>query len=445
MPNLYIHALGCKTNHYENQALAQQLAKQGFHLVEKIEQADVGILNTCTVTAEAGRKSRQFLRRMKKRNPNILVVAMGCYAQLEDVSDVSDLVIGTADRNAILSLILQRLQEQNKEDFDIHLEQDLLPLGRASRETEYEELGLVEKQSDTRAQVKIQDGCNAFCTYCAIPLARGRIRSRLRENIRKEAELLVQNGHKEIVLTGIHICSFEKEHGRNSDALAELCIELNEIPGLKRIRLGSLEPLSITKSFLDKLKVADKVCPHFHLSLQSGSDTVLKRMRRQYLTSDYAERVEMLREIYDNPAITTDVMVGFPEETNQEFNESFDFVKQINFSRIHVFPYSIRPGTKAAEMAQVNGNLVKDRVIKMLDLGEVLAAEYAKSFVGKKDSFIVEDISDGFARGYTSRYVRVLTKTDDAQEGEILQVNIIATQKDDLIGAECGKIEQTEK
>lgn len=274
MPNLYIHALGCKTNHYENQALAQQFVKRGFHLVETIEEADVGILNTCTVTAEASRKSGQFLRRMKKRNPDILVVAMGCYAQLENLSDISDIVVGTADRNAVVQLVINYLNQSSSVELgeiDLKEEQNLFPLGKACHETEYEELGIVGQQTDTRAQIKIQDGCNAFCTYCAIPLARGRIRSRTRKNILKECELLVANGHKEVILTGIHICSFEKEHGRDSDALAELCLELNQIPGLDRIRLGSLEPLSITESFLNLLKKADKVCPHFHLSLQSLS------------------------------------------------------------------------------------------------------------------------------------------------------------------------------
>ncbi len=443
MPNLYIHALGCKTNHYENQALAQQLNKEGFRLVETIEEADVGILNTCTVTAEAGRKSRQFLRRMKTRNPNILVVAMGCYAQLEDLSDVSDLAIGTADRNAVLQLITKHLNRSDSEesrDFEIELEHDLLPLGKASTETEYEELGIVGQQIDTRAQIKIQDGCNSFCTYCAIPLARGRIRSRLRENIIKEAELLAENGHKEVVLTGIHICSFEKEYGRNSDALAELCVELNQISGLNRIRLGSLEPLSITESFLEILKKADKVCPHFHLSLQSGSDTVLQRMHRQYTAREYVARVEMLRSIYENPAITTDVMVGFPEETEQEFRESLEFVKHIQFSRIHVFPYSVRPGTKAASMRQVESRIVKRRVAQMLDLGEELAAAYARTCVGMKDSFIVEESIGKIASGYTSRYVKVLTETEHAEPGEEIEVFIKDSEKDNLIGIEYGKI-----
>ena len=433
MPNLYIHALGCKTNHYENQAIAQKLQEHGFELTDNIKDADVGLLNTCTVTAEAGRKSRQFLRKMKKQNPKILVVAMGCYAQLEDVSEIADLVIGTDHRNSVLNLIQERInQKENREDikdFTIELEEDLAPIGKASQETQYEELGIIQKQSDTRAQIKIQDGCNAFCTYCAIPLARGRVRSRLRENIMNEAKALIKNGHKEIVLTGIHICSFEKELGRNSEALAELCIELNTLDGLERIRLGSLEPLSVNKEFLNILKNADKVCPHFHLSLQSGSDSVLKRMKRNYNTAQYRQVVEQIREIYDQPAITTDIMVGFPEETDEEFEESLEFVEDIQLSQLHVFPYSVRPGTKAAKMRQISSNTVKNRADLMLDKGKVLHAAYARKFIGKEQRVILEDVVGNYLRGFSDQYLRIYLPKTAGKSGEIKKV-IVKREED---------------
>ncbi|NLJ71192.1 MAG: tRNA (N(6)-L-threonylcarbamoyladenosine(37)-C(2))-methylthiotransferase MtaB [Clostridiaceae bacterium] len=447
MPKLYIHSLGCKTNHYENQALVQQFSEHNFKVVEKMQDADVGILNTCTVTAEAGRKSRQFLRRMKKQNPSALIVAMGCYSQLYDVSKDCDIVIGTSRRNTIIDLILNELATLNQKQIEpmsfannemkgvLKRDQsELMSLGKKSNETEYEELGVIHHQLDTRALIKIQDGCNEFCTYCAIPLARGRNRSRTRSKIIEEAKRLVENGHKEIVLTGIHICSFERESGRNSDALAELCLELNNIAGLSRIRLGSLEPLSITKSFLEILRQADKVCPHFHLSLQSGSDNVLKRMRRKYNSEQYRTRVQLLREIYTDPAITTDIMVGFPEETDVEFEESLAFVKKIKFSRIHVFPYSSRPDTLAAKMEQVPKDLVKHRVQKMLAAGDVLAARYAEKFLNKTVDVLLEDEDESYIRGYTQHYIRTLIPKNQGKTGEIKNVLILDTQNDELIG-----------
>lgn len=435
MPKLFLHALGCKTNHYENQALQEQFINANFEIVRSIEKADVGILNTCTVTAEAGRKSRQYLRGMKKKNPEAIIVAMGCYTQLKGISEESDIIIGTGNRNSIFQLINKKLELNNKQkDFSIELETDLKEIGKASQEKEYEELGIVSRQQDTRAQIKIQDGCNAFCTYCAIPFARGRVRSRTRENIYKEAITLVKNGHKEVVLTGIHICSFEKEYGRSSDALAELCFELNDIAGLERIRLGSLEPQSLSKSFLNIVQQADKVCPHFHLSLQSGSDSVLARMHRLYNTRQYQDRVDLLRKIYVNPAITTDIMVGFPEETQEEFQESLNFAKQINFSRVHIFPYSIRPGTKAAKMQQIHGNIVKDRASQMLDLGNYLADQYAHLFLNKEVSVIFEDDINGYSRGYTDRYIRTLIPKGQAQSGQLKKVLIQETKNGDIIG-----------
>lgn len=426
-----MHALGCKTNHYENQALTKQLEEAGFTLTQNIEDADVGILNTCTVTAEAGRKSRQYLRRMKKQNSNILSVAMGCHSQLEDLSEIADLVIGTTNRNNLLELISKHLNFYD-EDFSIELEDDLRPIGRPSKETEYEELGIVTSQENTRAEIKIQDGCNAFCTYCAIPLARGRVRSRSRANIIREAELLVENDHKEIVLTGIHICSFEKELGKTSVALAELCLELNEIKGLERIRLGSLEPLSVNKEFLEQLRKAEKVVPHFHLSLQSGSDSVLKRMRREYTTIEYRKVVDNIREIYEEPAITTDIMVGFPEETEAEYNESLNFIEEIEFSQIHVFPYSVRPGTKAARMQQVPAEDVKKRSEIMLEKAEKLQSEYAKKFLGKEVRVVLEDNVDNYIRGFTDRYLRVYLPEETGHSGQVKNVFIRKVEKGDL-------------
>ena len=295
--SVHIATLGCKTNHYESEAIAQQFVEAGFVLTEYPGDADISILNTCTVTREAGRKSRQFLRRFRHANPEAFVVAVGCHAQLEDLSDCCDLAIGTEGKSTVVELVLEHIQRQSAgKDHSADLFTPTWALGVPSYADVYEEFGAVIHRKQTRAQVKIEDGCNAFCTYCAIPLARGRVRSRDEEQILNEAALLAADGCREIVLTGIHICSYGLDRHEDGLALARLCRRLAAISGIQRIRLGSLEPRSVTIDFLDMLAEEPKICPHFHLSLQSGSDAVLERMGRRYTTALYRDVVSAIRE-----------------------------------------------------------------------------------------------------------------------------------------------------
>lgn len=391
--------LGCKCNRYEADAVALFFEDRGGLAVREGETADICVLNSCTVTAEAGRKSRQALRRMRRENPAAIIAVMGCHSQLEDLSELSDLQTGVAGRLELAQACLELLAERRGGT-------GAPPASSrgASRE-EYEELGSVSKQTETRAQLKICDGCNRFCTYCAICLARGRVRSRSREAILSEARELVAAGHRELVLTATHLCSFEQEKGRDSFALIELLEELEPIDGLARIRLGSLEPASLTDEMLRRMAGMRKLCPHFHLSLQSGSDTVLKRMGRAYTSERYAEIVSLLRELYDDPGITTDIMVAFPEETEEEFAESLAFAEEIAFSRIHVFRYSMRDHTPAARMRQVESGISQERGALMQELADRLALESLERRVGKPCTMILEEPdAEGNFSGYSERY-----------------------------------------
>lgn len=431
---------GCRSNRYETEALAMRLRKAGFHAevgheaADILPTADLLVLNSCTVTAEAGRKARQFLRKARRENPEAVIAVMGCYSQLSDLSELADICSGTSDRLQFADEIIERFNRRAEEtsnsvekatnsaeeeanrveelQADGQVEADaynakksaktapndqeaacmgyLLHKPGYSREKRYEEFGSVALQSGTRAEVKIEDGCNKFCTYCAIALARGRVRSRERHDILAEVKALADNGVKEIVLTGIHICSFESEKGRDSIALAEICDEIAEIEGVERIRLGSLEPRSITAEVLRRFSVNEKLAPYFHLSLQSGSNSVLRRMRRDYTAEEYAERVDLIRKYYTCPGIGSDVMVAFPEESAEEFAASLQFVKDMRLSRMHVFRYSIRKGTKAAKMPQVPSDISKERGRIMGETAAELEAQFARDNIGLKHRVILE-------------------------------------------------------
>lgn len=396
------HTLGCKTNHYETDALRQKFSQAGFAEVPFDSVAEVYLINTCTVTGEAGRKSRQMLRRARRVNPAALVVALGCHSELNrDLPDV-DICIGTGGKMKALERISEVLGQRGVE----------MPNGRLQGEGEpavYEEFGPVFRQSETRAYIKIEDGCDNYCTYCAIPLARGRVRSRQADAVLAEAVALASAGYREIVLTGIHICSYGADWGLPSHTVMELALKLADIDGIERIRLGSLEPQSITPEFIELAVRNPKLLPHFHLSLQSGCDDVLARMRRQYRTDLYRDVVGRLRIAFDQPGLTTDVIVGFPGETCQEHIASLAFCREIGFSRLHVFKYSRRDGTHAAQLPdQIDSETAADRSRELLKLADQMSLNFHSRQIGRSQAVLLEAKNkDGFIEGYTPEYVPV--------------------------------------
>ncbi|MGI6153710.1 MAG: tRNA (N(6)-L-threonylcarbamoyladenosine(37)-C(2))-methylthiotransferase MtaB [Christensenellaceae bacterium] len=391
--------LGCKVNQYDSTAMAEILQNAGYEIVSFDEYADVYIVNTCTVTNVADKKSRNMIRRAKSRNKDAVLCACGCLPQKDSREvlrmDGVDAVIGTGERSRLLE-ILGRCQ--NKKQVDA-----VRPLEKTEP---FEVLSVSTSGEKTRAHLKIQEGCNQFCSYCIIPHVRGRSRSRHIESILSEAQALAQNGFLELVLTGINISAFGKDTG---ESLASLILALDKLPGIRRIRLGSLEPPVFTPEFIRRLQQSQKVCPHFHLSLQSGSDTVLQRMNRKYTTKEYAGVVQALRQAFDRPAITTDIIAGFPGETEDEFQQTFAFTRQIGFSRIHVFPYSERAGTPAAQMdGSVPKAVRKKRAQLLIELGNTLEEEYAGQFLGTLQQVLFEDRNkEQLFEGYTDRYLRV--------------------------------------
>lgn len=421
--------LGCKTNQYETDAILNLFYKEGYQSVDFHEAADIYLVNTCTVTAVGNKKSRQMIRRAKKINPNAIVIVMGCYAQVstDEVATLEevDIIVGTNARAQMLYYLEQFITLELKAPV-IHVE-DIMKV------TTFEDLSLGTELKNTRAFIKIQEGCNQFCSYCIIPYARGRVRSRMLDSIVSEIKKLTQSGYKEFVLTGIHIGSYGIDNGQT---LIDLLEAIDCIEGVDRIRLGSVEPRLITEAFCERIKQLKHLCDHFHLSLQSGSDTVLKRMNRKYSSEAYAVAVDRLREIYGTPAITTDIIVGFPGETEEEFLETVAFAKRMAFSEIHVFPYSIREGTKAATMAgQLDMSVKKARAEALIQVATELKNAYYGSFVGTTQEVIVEEILGGKAHGHTVKYHKVVW---DAQEqdqvGEKSTVSILKVEDDALMG-----------
>lgn len=426
-----LHNLGCKVNNYEMDVMSQKIKEAGGIIVPFGEKADVYIINTCTVTNIADRKSRQMLHKAKKENPDSVVVAVGCYVEtgIEGVKkdECIDLAVGNNKKAEIVEILDEFLEVRNEYDDKTLGGTSIIDINKTS---EYEDMTLSELPGRTRAYIKIQDGCNQFCTYCVIPYARGRIRSRDMEDILAEIEGLVKKGCKEVVLTGIHISSYGVDKGES--AIIDLVEKINGIEGLERVRLSSLEPRIITRENAKRLGTLKKLCPHFHLSLQSGSDSVLKRMNRHYTSADFKAGVEYLREAFENPAITTDIIVGFPGETEEEFEECRKFVEDINFYEIHVFKYSPRKGTVAAGMKeQLTDRQKSVRSDVLLNLTKEQSKSYREGFLGKELSVLWEDTEEinkiTYVIGHTDKYVRVAVPESEANaygaiSGEISKV-----------------------
>ena len=420
--------LGCKVNQFETEAMTEILEGDGFKVLPANEVSDIYIINTCAVTKESERKSRQFINKAKRINPNALVVAVGCSVQLNskkiNKETQADIIIGTKHKGNIGRLIKDKFN-------DISLDYRIDDFhGREN----FEELKISTVHDKTRANIKIQDGCSQFCSYCIIPYVRGPIRSRNHDDIIKEVKRIARNGYKEIVLNGIHISSYGKDL-QEKYSLIDLIEDINNIEGIERIRLGSLEPNLINEDFMKRYSSLDKTCDHFHLSLQSGSDSVLKRMNRKYTTEEYKNNVEIIRKFMPAAGITTDIIVGFPGETDEEFNETIEFVKEIRFSRIHVFKYSIREGTKAAEMKpQVIEPVKAQRSKVLIELGESVSNEFMKEFIGKDLSVLIEtEKNDNIYEGYTTNYLKVLLKSDINVKNEIINVHVKGIRNDYLL------------
>ena len=421
--------LGCKVNQFETEAMTELLEKEGFEVLPQGEKSDIYIINTCAVTKESERKSRQFINKAKRSNPKALVVAVGCSVQLngEKLNGETnvDIIIGTKHKGNIGKIIKEKL---NGMEFKQEIE------GFYGRE-DFEELKITSVHAKTRANIKIQDGCSQYCSYCIIPYVRGPIRSRNHKNIVEEIKKVAANGYKEIVLNGIHISSYGRDIHEN-DALIRLIEDINNIDGIERIRLGSLEPKLITEDFVDRYSKLKKVCDHFHLSLQSGSDSVLERMNRKYTTAEYKNNVETIRKFMPDAGITTDIIVGFPGETEEEFQETLEFVNTIKFSRIHVFKYSMREGTKAAEMSgQVEESVKSQRSRELINLGNNLSKEFMNKFLGKDMPVLIETLKkENVFEGYTTNYLKVLTKSDINIKNRIVKVRINNLRNDCLLG-----------
>lgn len=406
--------LGCKVNQYETNAMMQKMIEAGYEVVDFETKADIYIINTCTVTNMADKKSRQMLRRVKEINPEAILVAVGCYAQvakekLEQIPEI-DLILGINEKNDIVKYVEQASKNTYVSDV-LH-------------QTEFLDFGDVTYTEKTRAVIKVQDGCNQFCSYCIIPYARGRIRSRKPESVIKEITDVAKEGIKEVVITGIHIASYGKDFNTEY-RLIDLLEEIQKVDGIQRIRLGSLEPTLITEEFVTRLKKLSKICDHFHLSLQSGCNETLKRMNRKYTTDQFRHVVELLRNAYPEVHLTTDVIVGFPGETEEEFNKTYEFLKEIKFYKMHVFKYSPRSGTVAAKMPnQIDGNIKEERSNKLIELSDENEKEYNQKYIGKEVEVLLEEQEGEYLKGHTTNYMVVKMKTNENLENTIQKVTV---------------------
>lgn len=417
-----LHNLGCKVNAYETEAMQELLEQAGYQIVPFEEQADVYIINTCTVTNVADRKSRQMIHRARKRNPGAVIVAAGCYVQTKDTAGLDadiDIVIGNNKKKEIAKVLEDYFQEKGAGTKKI----ERVDIGHTS---EYEDLTVSHTAGHTRVFLKVQDGCNQFCSYCIIPYARGRVRSRSREEVVVEVRRLAERGYKEVVLTGIHLSSYGTDIG---DDLLSLILSVHEVEGICRIRLGSLEPGIITEEFARTLSECPKFCPHFHLSLQSGCDATLKRMNRRYDTAQYEEKCQILRKYFQDPALTTDVIVGFPGETEEEFEASRAFVDRINFYETHIFKYSRREGTRAAVMdGQIPDSVKTQRSALLLELGQKKQWEYEEKLLGTAREVLMEESvvigGETWQVGHTKEYVKIGRKTEEDLSNQLVNVEI---------------------
>lgn len=433
MKNVALYNLGCKVNSYETEVMCQSFEERGYRIVPFGGKADIYIVNTCTVTNIADRKSRQMLHRAKQLNPEGVVVAVGCYVQtgLEAIErdECIDLAVGNNRKRDIVDIVETYLGQRRDKTLDGFTVPDI------SRACEYEEMQLRRTAEHTRAYIKIQDGCNQFCTYCAIPYARGRVRSRREEDILREIRGMAEAGYREVVLTGIHISSYGIDRGgesgyNGSSRLIDLIERIHEVEGLERIRLGSLEPRIISRETAGRLASLPKLCPHFHLSLQSGCDDTLKRMNRHYTAGQYYESVEALRRAFGRPAITTDVIVGFPGETEEEFGRSREFLEKVQFYEMHIFKYSRRAGTAAAVMPEQVPEPVKTRRSNaLLKLSQRQSAEFRRHYIGREAEVLLEETReiDGcrFLIGHTGDYVKVAVKAENADQKRALSAGVL--------------------
>ena len=422
MKKVALHNLGCKVNAYETEAMQEMLEHAGYEIVPFQEGADIYVINTCTVTNIADRKSRQMLHRARKMNPDAVVVAAGCYVQAQAEKQVIDpcidIVLGNNKKQDLLTA-LQAYEEAHG---------DLREVIDINHTKEYENLHLTKQGEHTRAYIKVQDGCNQFCSYCIIPYARGRVRSRAKEDVVAEVTDLAKNGYQEVVLTGIHLSSYGIDF-ENEDNLLSLIRAVHEIEGIKRIRLGSLEPRIITEEFVQAIAALPKMCPHFHLSLQSGCNETLKRMNRRYTSEEFYEKCEILRKYFEKPALTTDVIVGSPQETEEEFETTYEFLKKICFYETHIFKYSKREGTKAAVMqGQIPEQIKAKRSARLIELGEKNRRAYEESFLGKTVEVLVEEKSDVNGKemwtGHTKEYMKIALESEKNLQNCILNVQI---------------------
>lgn len=399
--------------------MAQKFLENGYEICELEENPNVVVVNTCTVTNIADRKSRQVLRKVKEENPQSIIVAVGCYVQVaketvENMKEI-DLCLGNVEKKDIVKKVEEYMKKNQKENIEII---------DVNKETEFQEMGAITFSEKTRATVKVQDGCNNFCTYCLIPFARGRIRSRKKENVIEEVKKIAEKGIKEIVITGIHIASYGKDFDNNY-RLIDLLEDLDKIDGIERIRLGSLEPTIVTKEFAERLSKLDSICNQFHLSLQSGCDETLKRMNRKYSCDEFFKVTEILREYFKDVNLTTDIIVGFPGETNEEFESTYEFLSKIKFYKMHIFKYSPREGTLAAKMTnQIDGNIKEERSQKLIELSNKNERECNEKYIGKSVEVLFEEEKDGLWSGYTKNYVRVFVESDENLENRLKKIEI---------------------
>ena len=420
MKTVAFYTLGCKVNQYETEAISEIFRKKGYTVVDFDDSSDVYVINTCTVTGLSARKSRQAIRRAKSRNPDSIVAVVGCYSQtapqeVESIEGV-DLVMGTRDRKGIVEHV-ERIKSGSGR---LSLVEDIM----AARD--FEELGVDTYKEHTRAFLKIQEGCSQFCSYCIIPYARGPIRSRRREDVLAEVRKLAESGFREVVLTGIHLASYGKD--LKGTSLIDIIHNIHDIDGIDRIRLGSVEPGTISAEFVESVRKLRKLCPHYHISLQSGCDDTLKRMNRRYTTSQYRGIITLLRENIPDVAVTTDVMVGFPGETDREFEQTYSFLNEISFAKMHVFKYSPRKGTPAAGFpGQVGSEAKEERSKRLMELSDSKATEFNSGFVGRIMPVLVEqevNSSKGFVEGLTANYIRTVSKGDNSYRGKIVDVRL---------------------
>ena len=417
--------LGCKVNQYETNGMIQRFKEHGYDIVEFDDKADIYIINTCTVTNMSDRKSRQFLRQAKKNNPDSVVVAVGCYVQvskdeLEQIPEI-DLCLGTNDKTQIVEFVEKYIDEKNKK----------VELDNILYDANFEDFGSVTYTEKTRAVIKVQDGCDRFCSYCIIPFARGKVRSRKPESVIQEIKEIAKSGIKEVVVTGIHVASYGRDF-KEDYRLIDLLEEINKIDGIERIRLGSIEPLLITEDFMERLIKLEKVCHHFHLSLQSGCTETLKRMNRRYTAEEFEVIVERLRKYYQDVILTTDIIVGFPNESEEEFECTYEYLKKINFYKMHVFKYSPRKGTKASEMPeQIPGDIKEIRSKRLLELSDNNETRFLDSYIGKTVEVLFEECDEqGYYKGHTANYIMVKVKSEEDLSNKI--VNVVVRKRDEL-------------